>query len=123
MIDRNSPAFIAACDAFNAAYDDDALAGEIITAILEAYEKALWQPIETAPTGGEYESGPRIWARVRADHDRYPGRWFEVWHEGFSQTTNGKLLDLGWALYPGQGGMPESTFDIWRPLPTPPEEV
>lgn len=50
MIDTKSPAFIAACDAFNNAPQCPELGAEIALAEgIAAYEKALWQPIETAP--------------------------------------------------------------------------
>lgn len=42
------------------------------------------------------------------------GRSFVVFHEG--TTSSG--YDLGWALFPGHGGIPDEWLDGWLPLPT-----
>lgn len=51
----------------------------------------------------------------RDDHPdvRFKGRWFSIWHEGVTEGG----YDMGWALYPGYGGVSDANFDGWLPLP------
>lgn len=73
-----------------------------------------WQPIETAPKDGTW-----IVALVAGADDRWEhlnGRAFVVRHEGKTASD----YDLGWALHPGFGGVHESWFTHWMPLPKPP---
>lgn len=56
MIDTQSPAFIAACEAFNAAPICPDLGAEIALAEgIAAYERGVWQPMATAPQTREIE--------------------------------------------------------------------
>jgi hypothetical protein len=78
-----------------------------------------WQDIETAP-----KDGTRILAVYQTrDGEGYAarlhGREFVVWHEGV--TDNG--YDLGWALFPGFGGVPDKCLSRWAPLPPSPVPV
>lgn len=56
---------------------------------------------------------------------RFRERWFSVFHEGVTPSC----YDMGWALYPGYGGVPDDHFAGWMPLPdsdanpTPPERA
>jgi len=72
--------------------------------------RGTWQPIETAPKDGRY-----IIAIYRP-RDGYAshlyGRAFIVRHEGV--TDDG--LDLGWALFPGFGGVPDGCMGEWMPF-------
>lgn len=45
---------------------------------------------------------------------RFRGRWFTIWHEGVTEPAG---YDMGWALYPGYGGVSDSNFAGWIPLP------
>ena len=64
-----------------------------------------WQDIASAP-----RDGTRILALYRDRTDNR--RVFEIWHEGMTEDG----YDLGWALYPGFGGVPEEDFEGWMPL-------
>lgn len=103
MIDRNSNAFIAACDAFNAAPICPDLGAEIALAeAIAAWEKALWQPIETAPPN----------TRIVASGYQRPtstvaGYWWS--HDDFT-SYSGEPITFSHATR-------------WRLWPTPPEEV
>ena len=118
MTDRTSPAFIAACDAFNNAPQCPELGAEIALAeAIAAYEKAQWQPIETAP-----KDGTPVLLR---------GQWAgEIGGPGDTGTFIG-YYDDGRTDYPGfdwniVGGSYYTAWcrpTHWRPLPTPPEEV
>lgn len=66
-----------------------------------------WQPIDTAPKDGTH---------ILAYHIPKQ-RVFEVWHEG--ETPSG--FDMGWALFPGYGGVSDSHFSGWMPLPKAPD--
>lgn len=74
-------------------------------------EEAL-RPMSSAPRDRTF-----ILARFRVPDDhaqaRFNGRWFSIFHEGV--TPSG--FDLGWALYPGYGGVPDDHFDGWMPCP------
>lgn len=107
MIDTQSPAFIAACEAFNAAPICPELGAEIALAEgIAAYDKALWQPIETAPKDRHIDAVVDGVVRVV--------RWGKTSHVplyGFC------LADQG-----------SEDFDlckptVWKERPTPPEEV
>lgn len=100
-IDTQSAAFKAACNAFRLAMQskfsatDEALAGAIA-----AWEKAQWQPIETAPKDGTW-----FLAREADDH-----LFTAAYHsEGYFMVKCGQPVV----------SVPEPTH--WRPLPTPPE--
>lgn len=56
----------------------------------------------------------RILAKVKDDDERFPGRIFEVRHEGVIEPDG---FDLGWSLFPGYGGVPEHQFEGWLPCP------
>jgi len=75
-----------------------------------------WQPIETVPKDGTY-----ILAIVAPNDSyqlaRHAGRCFVIRHEGLSEPSG---YDMGWALYPGYGGVPDYVFSHWMPLPPPP---
>ena len=68
------------------------------------------RPMHSAPKDGRFilavYSPPE-------DHNRWKGRAFVVSHEG--QTQCG--YDMGWALFPGYGGVPDVSFAGWVPLP------
>ena len=74
-----------------------------------------WRPIAEAP-----RDGTRILAVYRqpGDERHWNGRIFEVWHEGV--TVSG--YDMGWALFPGHGGVPGDWLAGWMPKPSPPVE-
>jgi hypothetical protein len=74
-------------------------------------EEQGWQDFGTAP-----KDGTRIWAILRSDAPQWPNRSFEIWHEGITEGG----YDLGWALFPGYGGVPDRHFAGWAPLPKPP---
>jgi len=86
-------------------------AAEITRLRAELAEAQLWQPTETAPKDGSY-----ILVRLAViDDERWAhlsGRAFVVRHEGITQ--NG--YDLGWALHPGFGGVPDQWIDAWRAI-------
>lgn len=78
-----------------------------------------WQDIATAPRDGSY-----ILALVAANpSERYAhlaGRAFVIRHEGKTPSD----YDMGWAVFPGFGGVPDNWFTHWQPipcLPSPPE--
>lgn len=58
-----------------------------------------------------------ILARYNPEDDhleaRFKGRWFVIFHEGVTEDG----YDMGWALYPGYGGVSARHFDGWLPLP------
>lgn len=68
-----------------------------------------WKPIESAP-----KDGTHILAYYAPK-----SRIFEIWHKG--ETVSGS--NMGWALYPGYGGVSDSDFAGWMPLPPPPENT
>lgn len=77
-------------------------------------EASGWQPIETAPRDGRY-----ILAVYRSEYGyaaHLNGRVFVVRHEGKTPSD----YDLGWALFPGFGGVPDISLSHWRELPAPP---
>lgn len=80
-----------------------------------AFAEQGWQPIETAP-----KDGTRIVVIYRTLPDGYAahfdGRAFVAFHEGV--TASG--YDLGWALFPGFGGVPDKCLSHWMPLPEAP---
>jgi hypothetical protein len=71
-----------------------------------------WQDISTAPKDGSY-----ILAIVAPNDSRHmslqAGRAFVIRHEG---ERHG--FDLGWAVYPGYGGAPDSFFSKWAAIDT-----
>jgi hypothetical protein len=78
-------------------------------------EAGQWPDIASAPKDGSY-----ILAEV-AENDSLQfrhqvGRMFVIRHEG--RTASG--CDLGWAVYPGYGGAPDSFFSRWQPVPPAP---
>lgn len=76
-----------------------------------------WQDISTAPRDGTY-----VLAIVSGASDRWEnlnGRAFVIRHEG--QTSSG--YDLGWAVYPGFGGVADGWFVCWTALPAPPPSL
>jgi hypothetical protein len=78
-----------------------------------AVEGVALLPMSEAPKDGTY-----IIAYYRSlDNDRtkhWNGRAFVIRHEG--QTVSD--YDLGWALFPGYGGVPDHCFAGWSPLPS-----
>lgn len=120
-IDRTSPAFLAACEAFNSAPQCPELGAEIALAeALAAWEKARepeWQPIETAPTDGTRVLLRGQWAgeiagpgRVGTFVGAHTGGHTD--HPGFDWDVDGGDCYAAWC---------KPTH--WRPLPTPPETV
>jgi len=77
-----------------------------------------WQPIETAPRDGRF-----ILARLGTiDNDRWShlsGRCFVIRHEGYTVGD----YDMGWALFPGLGGISDHWLAHWMPLPDIPESL
>lgn len=75
-----------------------------------------WQPIESAPKDGSY-----ILAIVAENESRHmghlAGRMFVIRHEGRTVSD----YDMGWAVFPGYGGAPDSFFTHWMPLPSTPK--
>lgn len=78
---------------------------------------ADWQPIETAPKDGNYIVA--IYRSLDGYAEQLDGRAFVVRHEG--ETASG--YDLGWALFPGHGGVPDKCLSCWQPLPAPPAKA
>lgn len=73
-----------------------------------------WRDMDFAPKDGRY-----VIAAYRSLNGyalQLHGRAFVVRHEG--QTQSG--YDLGWALFPGHGGVPDKCFSGWMPLPSTP---
>jgi hypothetical protein len=71
------------------------------------------RPFDTAPRDGR-----DILALVSGATDRHKhwnGRWFVIRHEGKTVSD----FDLGWALFPGFGGVSDRWFSAWADLPTP----
>ena len=102
MIDRQSPAFIAACEAFNSAPQCPELGAEIALAEgIAAYENALWRSVDTDPPPPNQE------VLTKMKHGFISGRYDPEDH------TFGKYYwrDMDWFA------------TLWRPLPTPPEDV
>ena len=98
-MDRTHPAFIAACEAFNNAPQCPELA---LAEAIAAYEKALWQPIETAPA---------FTRMIVSGYQRQTGTVAGYWWTEQEETD-----DHGRPVH-----HPDAT--LWRPWPTPPEEV
>ncbi len=77
-----------------------------------------WRAFVSAPKDGSY-----ILAIVAPNDSRYlghcAGRVFTIRHEG--RTPND--YDMGWAVFPGYGGAPDSYFSHWMPLPETPAEA
>jgi hypothetical protein len=79
-----------------------------------------WQDIASAPRDRTH-----VLVKVRDDafadsHFRhYAGRCFVAFHEGVS---SGSGYDLGWALFPGFGGVSGGELEGWMPLPAAPNE-
>lgn len=73
-----------------------------------------WQPIESAPRDRTH-----VLVKVREDAfaGSYSGRCFVAFHEG---ATSSGGYDLGWALFPGFGGVGDADLEGWHPLPAPP---
>ena len=75
-----------------------------------------WQPMATAPKDGNF-----VLAVVGENDSRHMGhlvgRVFAIRHEGYTAPNE---YDLGWAVYPGYGGAPDSFFTHWMPVPAPP---
>lgn len=119
-----------ATDGLEGSAPDVRLAVQRIRALSEALQEACherdgllvpeWQPIETAP-----KDGTRILALCGEINNlrgaNLSGRIFQIRHEG--TMANG--YDLGWAVFPGFGGVSDDWFVGWMPtppLPTPPGE-
>lgn len=78
---------------------------------LEHLERALtWQSIETAPKDGSYIIA--IYRSLDGYAAHLDGRAFVVRHEGKTASD----YDLGWALFPGYGGVPDKCLSQWKPL-------
>jgi hypothetical protein len=78
-----------------------------------------WRSFETAPKDGDY-----ILAIVAPNESRHlghhSGRMFVIRHEGYTAPSE---FDMGWAVYPGFGGAPDSYFSLWMPLPSAPQQA
>jgi hypothetical protein len=69
-------------------------------------------PMSEAPKDGSYILGYyRSIDNERTEH--WDGRAFVIRHEGKTASD----YDLGWALFPGYGGVPDICFAGWAPLP------
>jgi hypothetical protein len=69
-------------------------------------------PMSEAPKDGSYIVGYyRSIDNERTEH--WDGRAFVIRHEGKTASD----YDLGWALFPGYGGVPDICFAGWAPLP------
>jgi len=74
-----------------------------------------WLPFSSAPKGDEY-----ILAMVAYAPEQYAhlnGRPFSIRHGGATASD----FDLGWNLYPGFGGVPDSWFSAWAEINPPGE--
>lgn len=88
---------------------------EVVRLRIEALEREQgWQDIATAPKDGRYILA--IYRSLNGYAAHLHGRAFVIRHEG--ETDSG--YDLGWALFPGFGGVPDKSLSAWRPLPDPP---
>lgn len=67
--------------------------------------------MEAAPKDGRYVLA--VYKSLDGYAESLDRRAFVVRHEG--ETSNG--YDLGWALFPGHGGVPDKCFYGWLPLP------
>ncbi len=73
---------------------------------------SAYLPVETAPKDGRYIIA--VYRSLDGYAEQLHGRAFVVRHEG--ETPSG--YDLGWALFPGHGGVPDKCLSGWAPLPT-----
>jgi hypothetical protein len=103
---------------------DQSVCAERMEAALAAHNAALeaagfmvvqgWRDIADAPRDRTH-----ILVKVRDDafagthFAHYSGRCFVAFHEG---VTSGGGYDLGWALFPGFGGVGDSDLEGWMPL-------
>jgi hypothetical protein len=71
-----------------------------------------WRPIETAP-----KDRTELLVLLRDDINHHAGRRFVALHPGVESDG----FDIGWSIYPGQGGIPDEWIAGWMPLPAPPE--
>lgn len=76
-----------------------------------------WQSIETAPKDGRYIVA--VYQSLDGYAAQFHGRAFVVRHEGKTPSD----YDLGWALFPGYGGVPDKCLSHWMPLPEPPTKA
>lgn len=88
----------------------------ILTALRDSTDRDRWQPIETAPRDGRYIVA--LYRSLDGYAAHLDGRAFVVRHEGVTPSD----YDLGWALYPGYGGVPDKCLSAWIPLPPAPGE-
>lgn len=77
-----------------------------------AEENERLRPMEDAPKDGRYIIA--AYRSLDGYAEQLHGRSFIIRHEG--TTPSG--YDLGWALFPGHGGVPDKCFYGWLPLPT-----
>lgn len=77
-----------------------------------AEENERLRPMEDAPKDGRYIIA--AYRSLDGYAEQLHGRSFIIRHEG--TTPSG--YDLGWALFPGHGGVPDKCFSGWLPLPT-----
>lgn len=69
------------------------------------------RPMEEAPKDGTYILA--IYKSLNGYASQLEGRVFAVRHEGKTPSDH----DLGWALFPGHGGVPDKCFYGWIPIP------
>lgn len=69
------------------------------------------RPMEEAPKDGTYILA--IYKSLNGYASQLEGRVFAVRHEGKAPSD----YDLGWALFPGHGGVPDKCFYGWIPIP------
>jgi hypothetical protein len=74
-----------------------------------------WLPMDEAPKDGRYILA--VYKSLDGYALQLDGRAFVIRHEG--KAPGG--YDLGWALFPGHGGVPDKCLSCWQPidLPTP----
>jgi hypothetical protein len=77
---------------------------------------AGWQPFGSAPKDGRYIIA--LYRSLDGYASHLHGRAFVVRHEGYIQPDG---YDLGWALFPGFGGVPDKCLSHWAPLLEAPE--
>lgn len=80
--------------------------------LIDKLDNSGWQDIASAPRDRTF-----VLAKLAQIEDErwqhLSGRAFVIRHEG--KTTSG--YDLGWGLFPGMGGVPDSWIAGWMPLP------
>lgn len=78
----------------------------------------VWRTFASAPKDGSYILA-RIGSLTSEGYKHLSGRAFVIRHEGASPSG----FDLGWALHPGFGGLADTWFSHWCPLPADPLPV